>query len=623
MPTKASIAPTTYKWGFHDEIKPIYKSPKGLSQKVVESISHYKNEPAWMREFRLRALKIFLAKPMPTWGADLSSINFDNIYYYIKPTEATMHSWDEVPDRIKATFDKLGIPQAEQKYLAGVGSQYDSENVYHNLRESLAKQGVIFCDVETALKEHQELVRKYFATIIPPGDNKFAALNSAVWSGGSFIYVPPGVRVEQPLQTYFRINAKNMGQFERTLIIVDEGAFVHYIEGCSAPIYATSSLHTAVVEIIALRGARVRYTTVQNWSNDVYNLVTKRAFAHEDAVVEWVDFNMGCLAGDSKIYVYNKGIVDIKNVKQGDEVYSANLDTLIPVKKKVVAVKDNGIKPTYKLITMDHREIVATDNHPFLALEPGDVGRSSRYLQWRHLKDLKEGDYIAVADGLPDVRNKCPKWENRIEFVKIREVVPDKQQKVYDLEIEGTHNFIANGIVVHNSKITMKYPGVYMVGRGARADILSMAYAGAGQHLDAGGKAVHLASDTSSRVISKSVSHGGGRTSYRGLLRVGKGARGVKSKVQCDALILDPASRSDTYPVMKIEEDDATIEHEATVSKIGEEQLFYLMSRGLSADEAALMIVNGFIEPLVKELPLEYAVEMNRMIALEMEGSVG
>lgn len=466
MPTKPTIAPTQYKWGFHDPEKSIYKSPKGLSAKVVESISYYKNEPAWMRDFRLRALQIFLAKPMPTWGADLSSINFDNIYYYIKPTEATMHSWDEVPDRIKATFDKLGIPAAEQKYLAGVGSQYDSENVYHNLRESLAKQGVIFCDVETATQKYPELVKQYFATIIPPGDNKFAALNSAVWSGGSFIYVPPGVHVEQPLQTYFRINAKNMGQFERTLIIVDEGAFVHYIEGCSAPIYATSSLHTAVVEIIAKRGARVRYTTVQNWSNDVYNLVTKRAFAHEDSVVEWVDFNMG-------------------------------------------------------------------------------------------------------------------------------------------------------------SKITMKYPGVYMVGRGARADILSMAYAGAGQHLDAGGKAVHLASDTSSRVISKSVSHGGGRTSYRGLLRVGRGARGVKSKVQCDALILDPASRSDTYPVMKIEEDDATIEHEATVSKIGEEQLFYLMSRGLTADEAALMIVNGFIEPLVKELPLEYAVEMNRMIALEMEGSVG
>ncbi|OGY70663.1 MAG: Fe-S cluster assembly protein SufB [Candidatus Jacksonbacteria bacterium RIFCSPLOWO2_02_FULL_44_20] len=838
---KQKIASTTYKWGFHDKEAPVYKSPKGLSQKVVESISHYKSEPAWMRDFRLRALKIFFAKPLPSWGADLSAIDFNNIYYYIKPTEATMHSWNEVPDRIKATFDKLGIPAAEQKYLAGVGTQYDSENVYHNLRESLAKQGVIFSDVETALKEHPELVRKYFATVIPPGDNKFAALNSAVWSGGSFIYVPPGVHVEQPLQTYFRINAKNMGQFERTLIIVDEGAFVHYIEGCSAPIYATSSLHTAVVEIIALRGSRVRYTTVQNWSNDVYNLVTKRAFAHEDAVVEWVDFNMGCLAGSSKIYVYGKGVVDMKDVKIGDEVYSVNTDTLIPMKKKVAGVQDNGTRETYRLVTIDHREIVATDNHPFLTLESGGVGRSNRYLKWRPLKDLQEGDYIAVADSLPDdgspyriqfqykplkqakyhiqiptetnkelmwilgaylgdgyfeydkvksiprrlrrvyfavpphdnarqkleiylqkvfgidfwrnkgicltigssilaqfihdlgfgggartkrvpqwvytlphkqqlafiegyldtdgserhkmvkdgiqygqltftscnkellqdmkyvmiscglkplkistyiasrkltegkevkeyithfltlniredleiIRNKCSKRENQIEFVKIREVVPDKKQKVYDLEVEGTHNFIANGIVVHNSKITMKYPAVYMVGRGARADILSMAYAGAGQHLDAGGKAVHLASDTSSRVISKSVSHGGGRTSYRGLLRVGKGARGVKSKVQCDALILDQASRSDTYPVMKIEEDDATIEHEATVSKIGEEQLFYLMSRGLTADEAALMIVNGFIEPLVKELPLEYAVEMNRMIALEMEGSVG
>lgn len=460
------IITTDYKYGFSDPEAPIFKTRKGLDEEVVRQISYQKGEPAWMLEFRLKALQFFLKTKMPSWGADLSAIDFDNIYYYLKPSEMMERNWDDVPENIKNTFDRLGIPQAERKFLAGVGAQYDSELVYHNLRSRLAKQGVLFSDIETALKEHPEIVEKYFATIIPKTDNKFAALNSAVWSGGSFIYVPKGVKVDLPLQAYFRINAKNMGQFERTLIIADEGSFVHYVEGCTAPVYASSSLHAAVVEIIAHKGARVRYTTIQNWSHNVYNLVTKRAVAHEEAVVEWVDCNLG-------------------------------------------------------------------------------------------------------------------------------------------------------------SKRTMKYPAVILKGRKARADILSMAFAGSGQHQDAGGKAIHVGSDTSSNIISKSVSQGGGRTSYRGLLRIANGAKRAKANVVCDALILDSASRSDTYPTMQIDESDVSVGHEASVSKVGEEQLFYLRSRGLSENQARLLIINGFIEPIVKELPMEYAVEMNRLIALEMEGSVG
>jgi Fe-S cluster assembly protein SufB len=454
------------KYGFYDPEKYVFKARKGLDRDIVEEISWMKNEPEWMRQFRLRALELFEKRPMPQWGADLSEINFDDIYYFVRATEKTERSWDDVPDQIKRTFERLGIPEAERRFLAGVGAQYESEVVYHNIQESLKKQGVIFLGMDQGLAEYPDLVKKYFGTVIPPSDNKFAALNSAVWSGGSFIYVPKGVRVEMPLQAYFRINAQNMGQFERTLIIADEGSYVHYIEGCTAPIYSSDSLHSAVVEIIVHKGARVRYTTIQNWSANVYNLVTKRAVAYEDATMEWVDCNLG-------------------------------------------------------------------------------------------------------------------------------------------------------------SKVTMKYPAVYMMGKGAHGEILSVAFAGRGQHQDAGGKVVHGAPNTSSLITSKSISKDGGRTSYRGLLKVYPGCEGVKSNVRCDALLLDETSRSDTYPYIEVDEDNVQIGHEASVSKIGEEQLFYLMSRGLSEAEAATMIVSGFIEPIVKELPMEFAVEMNRLIQLQMEGSVG
>ncbi|RMF85302.1 MAG: Fe-S cluster assembly protein SufB [Nitrospinota bacterium] len=464
--TQALEAIDEYRYGFHDPEDYVFKSKKGLSRQVVEELSWMKKEPDWMRQFRLRALEIFEKKPMPTWGGDLSQLDFDDIYYFIRPTDRQGRSWDEVPEYIKQTFDKLGIPEAERKFLAGVGAQYESEVVYHNLREEWEKQGVIFVDMDTALQKYPDLVKEYFSTVIPPADNKFAALNSAVWSGGSFVYVPAGVHVEIPLQAYFRINAENMGQFERTLIIAEEGSFVHYVEGCTAPIYTTDSLHSAVVEIIVKKGARVRYTTIQNWSTNVYNLVTKRAVAYQDATMEWIDGNIG-------------------------------------------------------------------------------------------------------------------------------------------------------------SKLTMKYPSVYMVEPGARGEILSIAFAGKGQHQDAGAKVVHAAPYTTSRITSKSISKGGGRAGYRGLVKVYEGAEHVKSNVQCDALIMDEESRSDTYPYIEIDEDNVSIGHEATVSRVGEEQLFYLMSRGLSQEEATTMIVTGFIEPIVKELPMEYAVEMNRLIQLEMEGSVG
>ena len=454
------------KYGFRDPEAYVFKARKGLDRQVVEEISAIKGEPDWMRQFRLKALDIFLQKPMPTWGGDLSGIDFNDIYYYIKPTPRTGDQWEDVPEYIKKTFDRLGIPEAERKFLAGVGAQYESEVVYHNVRKDLESKGVIFLSTDDAVKQYPDLVKQYFGTIVPPADNKFAALNSAVWSGGSFIYVPPGVHVEMPLQAYFRINAQNMGQFERTLIIVDEGAYVHYVEGCTAPIYSSDSLHSAVVEIIVKRGARCRYTTIQNWSTNVYNLVTKRAAAYNDATMEWIDGNLG-------------------------------------------------------------------------------------------------------------------------------------------------------------SKLTMKYPSIYLMEPGAKGEVLSIAFAGPGQHQDAGGKVIHGAPYTSSRIISKSISKGGGRTSYRGLLKVYKGAHGAKSHVVCDALLLDPQSRSDTYPYIEIDEDNVTIGHEATVSKVSDEQLFYLMSRGLSEPEAATMIVSGFIEPLVKELPMEYAIEMNRLIQLQMEGSIG
>jgi Fe-S cluster assembly protein SufB len=455
------------KFGFHDpETGYAYKAPKGLSREVVESISEYKDEPQWMRDFRLKALEHFEARPTPTWGGNLGQIDFEDIHYFVRASDKNSRDWSEVPDDIKNTFDRLGIPEAERKFLSGVGAQYESEVVYHQVNEKLEAQGVIFTDMDTALREHEDLVREYWATIIPPNDNKLAALNSAVWSGGSFVYVPAGVKVEMPLQAYFRINTENMGQFERTLIIAEEGSDVHYIEGCTAPVYSTDSLHSAVVEIMAKPSSRVRYTTVQNWSQNVYNLVTKRAVAQEKATMEWVDCNLG-------------------------------------------------------------------------------------------------------------------------------------------------------------SKLTMKYPSIYLLGPEAHGEILSIAFAGEGQHQDAGGKIIHAAPRTSSSIFSKSISKDGGRSTYRGLLEVADGASEARSKVVCDALLLDEDSRSDTYPTIRIGENDADVGHEATVSKIGDEQVFYLQSHGLDEEEASKMIVNGFIEPVTKELPMEYAVELNRLIELQMEGSIG
>ncbi len=455
-----------YKYGFNDGDQFVFRAEKGLSKEVVADISKRKGEPEWMLEFRLKALDHFFKRPMPSWGADLSGIDFDDIYYYVRPAEEQGRTWDEVPEGIKNTFDRLGIPQAERKYLAGVSAQYESEVVYHSIRRDLEKLGVLFSDCDTGLREHPEIFQKYFGTVIPPNDNKFAALNSAVWSGGSFVYVPKGVRVDIPLQAYFRINIESMGQFERTLIIAEEDSFVHYIEGCTAPTYSKDSLHSAVVEIIAMPRAHVRYTTIQNWSNNVYNLVTKRAVAKEHSIVEWLDGNLG-------------------------------------------------------------------------------------------------------------------------------------------------------------SKVTQKYPSVYLMGEGAHGEVLSIAFAGPGQHQDAGAKMIHVAPNTTSTIVSKSVSLGTGRTSYRGHLKIYPKATGVKSSVRCDALLLDEQARSDTYPYMDVEAEDVQLGHEATVSKVGDEQLFYLQSRGISEQEATAMIVNGFIEPFVKELPMEYVLDLNRLVALQMEGSVG
>ena len=456
-----------YKLGWHDTEQYVYTPKKGLNEEVVREISHYKSEPEWMTKFRLNALKRFERKPMLEWFAkNMPDIDFDDIYYYLKPTEKQVNDWDMLPEEMKATYEKLGIPEAERKFLAGVTAQYESEVVYHRNREDLERRGIVFTSMDQALIEYPELVKEHFGTVIPPGDNKFAALNSAVWSGGSFIYVPPGVHVDMPLQAYFRINAENAGQFERTLIIADEGASVHYVEGCSAPVYSTDSLHSAVVELIAKPGARIRYTTIQNWSPNVYNLVTKRARAETESTVEWIDGNLG-------------------------------------------------------------------------------------------------------------------------------------------------------------SKLTMKYPAVVMTGPKAHGEVLSVAYAGPGQHQDAGAKMTHAAPETTSIIDSKSISKDGGRTTYRGLVRVEEGATNVKSHVRCDALILDEESRSDTYPYMEVEEKDARIGHEATVSKVGDDQIFYLMSRGLTEQQATAMIVNGFIEPITKTLPMEYAVELSRLIELNMEGAVG
>ncbi len=456
-----------YEYGWHDADSAGATAKRGLSEEVVRNISALKSEPEWMLELRLKGLRLFGKKPMPTWGSDLNGIDFDNIKYFVRSTEKQATSWDELPDDIKSTYDRLGIPEAEkQRLVSGVAAQYESEVVYHAIREDLAEQGVIFLDTDTALREHEDVFKEYFGSVIPVGDNKFAALNTSVWSGGSFVYVPKGVHVDIPLQAYFRINTENMGQFERTLIIVDEDAYVHYVEGCTAPIYSSDSLHSAVVEIIVKKGGRCRYTTIQNWSTNVYNLVTKRAIAHEGATMEWIDGNLG-------------------------------------------------------------------------------------------------------------------------------------------------------------SKVTMKYPAVWLMGEHAKGETLSIAFAGEGQHQDAGSKMVHAAPNTSSSIVSKSVARGGGRTSYRGLVQILEGAHGSKSTVKCDALLVDDISRSDTYPYVDVREDDVSMGHEATVSKVSADQLFYLMSRGMTEDEAMAMIVRGFIEPIARELPMEYAIELNRLIELQMEGAVG
>jgi Fe-S cluster assembly protein SufB len=457
-----------YKYDFITDTEPVYRARKGLSEEVVREISAYKEEPQWMLDSRLKALQVYESKPMPTWGGNLSELDavLDEIYFYVRPQDRMEHSWEDVPEEIKDTFEKLGIPEAERKILAGVGAQYESEMVYHSLREEWEKQGVIFDSIEDGLKNHPDLFREYFGTVIPTQDNKFAAMNAAVWSGGSFVYIPPGVHLDTPLQAYFRVNQERMGQFERTLIICDEGSSAHYIEGCTAPVYSTESFHSGVIEIVVKKNARFRYTTIQNWSNNMYNLVTQRAVVHEGANMEWLDGNLG-------------------------------------------------------------------------------------------------------------------------------------------------------------SKLTMKYPSCYLVGEGAHGEILSIAYSGDGQHQDTGGKVVHVAPYTTSSIISKSISKGHGRSTYRGLCKVHKGAHHARSNVECDALLIDDTSRTDTYPYIEIEENDANVGHEASVSKIGEEQLFYLTSRGISEEEAMAMIVRGFIEPIAKELPLEYAVELNRLIELEMEGSVG
>lgn len=861
-----------YKYGFSDrDDYYAFKSRKGLDREVVEQISYMKGEPKWMLEFRLKALEHFLKRPMPNWGPSLKDLDLNDIYYYVKPTEKQEKSWDDVPDDIKRTFDRLGVPEAERKFLAGLGAQYESEMVYHSIQEHLEKQGVIFLSIEDGLKQYPDLFREYFGTVIPIEDNKFAALNSAVWSGGSFVYVPKGVKVDLPLQAYFRLNTANVGQFERTLIIVDEGAQVHYVEGCTAPQYTTDSFHSGVIEIIVKKGARSRYSTIQNWSHNVYNLVTQRAKVYADATHEWVDANLGCLAEGSTVTT-PQGVVPIESVQVGDQVLSYDESAGKLCFRTVTAKRFSGVQPVHK-VSVGERQLKVTANHPFYSYfyNPNAARKSGRYrfgyvradqlreaiiprtsleygtpylltmpeleTEFRSLNQYQEnltmtrrrssrlkigerttndmmwlfgywlGDgnidiapaktegvvrfarvgfstpvedrarqrlmdvMTSVIDVEPTERadghhlawnskelaeffringfygkaseKRVPKWvwslpesqrlafiagyidadghinsqglhiksanrsllddiasllvtigiTSRIhtEFDQPRRVTilgveavahgahrltflpddrllpflsPQLQEKVlnlrsrkfqmrrrvgrsqlmlgeeveivkvdvspaieeaptWDIEVDGTGNFISQGFIVHNSKITMKYPSCYLMEPGAHGEMLSMAFAGPNQIQDAGSKMVHFAPNTSSKITSKSISKSGGRASYRGLLKVYKGAKGVKSNVVCDALLLDPQSRSDTYPYIEIDEDDVTIGHEASVSKVGEEQLFYLMSRGLSEEEATTMVVSGFIEPLVKELPMEYAVEMNRLIQLQMEGSIG
>ena len=783
MTTQPDIVSTEYQYGFHDDVAYLKETKRGLTRDTVEEISRFKDEPAWMLEYRLRAYDHFLARPMPQWGGQLNDIDFGKIVYYRKPSEREEKSWDDVPDKIKETFERLGIPEAERKFLAGVGAQYDSEVVYHSVKEELSKLGVVFMGTDQGLREYPELFRKYFGTVVPAEDNKFSALNSAVWSGGSFVYVPKGVEVPLPLQAYFRINGENTGQFERTLIIVDEGAKVHYIEGCTAPIYATDSLHSAVVEVLALKGSKVRYTTIQNWSRDVYNLVTKRAHAHENATVEWVDANTGCLTPDTLV-LKNNDIVPIESIRPGDHVYSLTPEFEIG-RSLVTATKLNPAEPVFDLTLKNHRRVRATANHPFLVLRK--EGRARR-VGWLPVASIVDGDEIAVAGRIPDhgvshrfdpvpprprsrkpfiapeestedlmwllgfylgdgyldgpsrvafavpdsdpaaprvvelvdrlfglrlsrargvvlrvwsatfadwlaaagfsgnARTKrIPAWVNRlphgqkralidgyiaadghirpghrnvsitsaspglleqvrqlaisaglnpskisdqvldapVHFVPVADIAYAGEQETVDIEVEGTANFIANGVFAHNSRLTMKYPSIYLVGRNATAEIVSVAFAGHDQHQDTGAKAVHLAPDTRSRIVSKSVSKDGGRATYRGTVKVAPGATNVTASVRCDALLLDEDSRSDTYPYIDIQENDTTMTHEATVGKVSADQIFYIMSRGMTENEATNLVVQGFLEVFTKELPMEYAIEFNRLVKLEMEGSLG
>ena len=862
-----------YQLGWSDEEDYVFKPKKGLNDDIITEMSWLKGEPQWMLDLRLKSHRRFQHRPRPSWGGDISGIDFDNIYYYIKPTDTLVNDWDMVPESIKNTYERLGIPQAERKYLAGVTAQYESEVVYHRNREDLEAQGILFCDMDTALREHPEIVKRYFGTVIPPNDNKFSALNSSVWSGGSFIYVPPGVEVEAPLQAYFRINAENMGQFERTLIIADEGSKVHYIEGCSAPTYSTDSLHSAVVEILVGRSARVTYTTIQNWSDNVYNLVTKRARVEAEGHMEWIDGNIGCLAEGSRVTTPG-GTKPIELVMSGDEVLSYDEAAGSLCWRRVTAKRYSGTQPV-RDVRVGSRHLRVTDNHPFYsyaydASRPKRLGRYSLAyvradrldkaivpissldygephklelpeaatvfdssnqhcdgfvaerrrpgrlavdetttdeLMWLFGLFTGDGSIESAASGsggrrwakvvfsvprqdrardrlaevmgqvmptavpteradgvtlawnsvdLADLlesngfetgalRKRVPGWvldlpepqrlsfvagyldsdgcapagrrgfsiksvnrellggvgdvltslgissrlhtefdgdrlvrildyestargSHRLDFpadprllrlvsaelrgaaelqpaatlrhfrrvgrsqielpssVEIRdadvsadfEVVP-----TWDIEVEGTGNFVSEGFIVHNSKLTMKYPAVVMVGPKASGEVLSVAYGGPGQHQDTGAKMTHAAPETTSKIVSKSISSGGGRTSYRGLVRVEDDAYGCKSHVQCDALILDGDSVSDTYPYMEVGSGDAVIGHEATVSKVADDQLFYLKSRGLTEEQAMGLIVNGFIEPVTRTLPMEYAVEWSRLIELQMEGSVG
>ena len=862
-----------YQLGWSDEEDYVFKPKKGLNDDIITEMSWLKGEPEWMLDFRLKSHRRFERRPRPTWGGDTTGIDFNNIYYYIKPTDTLANDWDMVPESIKNTYERLGIPEAERKYLAGVTAQYESEVVYHRNREDLEAQGVLFCDMDTALREYPQLLKRYFGTVIPPNDNKFSALNSAVWSGGSFIYVPPGVEVEAPLQAYFRINAENMGQFERTLIIADEGSKVHYIEGCSAPTYSTDSLHSAVVEIVVGRSARVTYTTIQNWSDNVYNLVTKRARVEAEGHMEWIDGNIGCLAEGSRVTTPG-GTKPIELVMPGDEVLSYDEAAGSLCWRRVTAKRYSGEQPV-RDVRMGSRRLRVTGNHPFYSYaydesRPKKLGRyslayvradclekaivpissldygephklelpetatvfnsSNQYsesfaaerrrparltlgetttdelmwlfglftgdgsiesvdadsggrrwakvvfsvprqdrardrlvdvmsrvmlgaaptertdgvtLAWNSvdLADLLEGnglvtgalskrvpawvldlpesqrlsfvagyldsdgcapagrrgfsiksvnrellegvgevltslgissrlytefegerrvqilDYESTARGShrlefpaeprlmplvsdelreaaalqpePTLRYFRRVGRSRIELpssVEIRDVEVDGHTEVvptWDIEVEGTGNFVSEGFIVHNSKLTMKYPAVVMVGPKASGEVLSVAYGGPGQHQDTGAKMTHAAPETTSKIVSKSISSGGGRTSYRGLVRVEDDAYGCKSHVQCDALILDEDSVSDTYPYMEVGSGDAVIGHEATVSKVADDQLFYLQSRGLTEEQAMGLIVNGFIEPVTRTLPMEYAVEWSRLIELQMEGSVG